>query len=92
MDKMLTGTSKKKVPNKERIGNLPRPNSDLDLNEVEEDQYHLDNLGDEEVCFYLNYIENEKGERGRHGEKRRERMMKRIEMRKEVKGKREKEN
>ncbi|XP_050696358.1 protein diaphanous-like isoform X3 [Eriocheir sinensis] len=49
MDKMLTGTSKKKVPNKERIGNLPRPNSDLDLNEVEEDQYHLDNLCDEEV-------------------------------------------
>ena len=49
MDKMLTGTSKKKVPNKERITSLPRPNSDLDLNEMEEDQYYLDNLADEEV-------------------------------------------
>ena len=51
MDKMLTGTSKKKVPNKERITSLPRPNSDLDLNEMEEDQYYLDNLADEEVLF-----------------------------------------
>lgn len=51
MDKMLTGTSKKKVPNKERISHLPRPNSDLDLNEIDEDQYQLDNLADEEVMI-----------------------------------------
>ncbi|KAG0719156.1 Protein diaphanous 2 [Chionoecetes opilio] len=49
VDKMLTGTSKKKVPSKERIMHLPRPNSEVDLNEIEEDQYNLDNLDDDEV-------------------------------------------
>ncbi|XP_063846419.1 protein diaphanous-like isoform X2 [Scylla paramamosain] len=59
MDKMLTGTSKKKVPNKERVSNLPRPNSDLELNEMEEDQYYLDNLADEEVREkFLNMIKD----------------------------------
>ncbi|KAK4291487.1 hypothetical protein Pmani_035685 [Petrolisthes manimaculis] len=48
MDKMLTGTSKKKTGIKERP-NLPRPNSDIDLNEMEEDQFHLNNLNDEQV-------------------------------------------
>lgn len=48
---MLTGTSKKKVPGKERASHLPRPTSDLDINEIEEDQYNLDNLGDEEVVM-----------------------------------------
>ncbi|KAG7175749.1 protein diaphanous-like isoform X2 [Homarus americanus] len=49
MDKMLAGTSKKKTVGKERGSHLPRPNSDLELNEIEEDQYNIDNLGDEEV-------------------------------------------
>ncbi|XP_071516522.1 protein diaphanous isoform X1 [Panulirus ornatus] len=49
MDKMLTGTSKKKTVGKERGSHLPRPNSDQDLNEIEEDQYHLDNLTDDQV-------------------------------------------
>lgn len=50
MDKMLAGTSKKKTVGKERGSHLPRPNSDLDLNEVEEDQYLIDNLTDDQVC------------------------------------------
>ncbi|KAK3863143.1 hypothetical protein Pcinc_031042 [Petrolisthes cinctipes] len=48
MDKMLTGTSKKKTGIKERP-HIPRPNSDIDLNEMEEDQFNLNNLNDEEV-------------------------------------------
>ncbi|XP_064086830.1 protein diaphanous-like isoform X1 [Macrobrachium nipponense] len=49
MDKMLSGTSKKKTVGRERGGNLPRPNSDLHLDELEEDQYNLDNLSDDQV-------------------------------------------
>ncbi|XP_053649393.1 protein diaphanous isoform X1 [Cherax quadricarinatus] len=49
MDKMLTGTSKKKMVGKERSSHLPRPNSDIDLNEIEEDQYNIDNLTDDQV-------------------------------------------
>lgn len=47
---MLAGTSKKKTVGKERGNYLPRPNSEIDLNEMEEDQYHIDNLSDDQVC------------------------------------------
>ncbi|XP_027213745.2 protein diaphanous isoform X2 [Penaeus vannamei] len=49
LDKVLLGSSKKKTIGKERGTHIPRPNSDLDLNEIEEDQYNLDNLSDEQV-------------------------------------------
>ena len=45
-----SGTHKKKVVNRER-NHLPRPVSEYELNETEEDQYNLENLTDEEVCI-----------------------------------------
>ena len=56
MDKMLSGTSKKKTVGRERGANLPRPNSDLHLDELEEDQYNLDNLSDDQVQYLELFI------------------------------------
>ncbi|KAK7074929.1 Protein diaphanous 1 [Halocaridina rubra] len=49
MDKIISGTTKKKTVVKERGNHLPRPNSDLHLDELEEDQYNIDNLTEAEV-------------------------------------------
>ncbi|RXG68266.1 Protein diaphanous-like protein 3 [Armadillidium vulgare] len=48
LDKVLgSGTTRKKPYGRDH--KIPRPNSELDLNETEEDQYNLDNLTEDEV-------------------------------------------
>ena len=50
-----SGTHRRKVVNRER-SQLPRPNSEYELNETEEDQYNLDNLNDDEVCKIVKFL------------------------------------